>query len=91
MTTLASSKVEPADDSTIEKQIYSIVDRYKEFLPVDNDRYRLAYTLVKFINGEGDAPEIAVKTNKLTFNGITAKELAEKLTEDLQSVKNPND
>ncbi len=89
MTTLNASPVKPADEKSVEKQVYSIVERYKENIPIDNDRNRLAFTLVKYILGEGDAPEMAVKVNKLTLTGITEKELAKKLANDLKSVEKP--
>lgn len=73
--------------STIsEEKIYAIVEKFNDNLPIENDRYRLGYCLYKFANGEGDAPEIIVKTNKLTLEGISEKELAEKLSEELKLI-----
>ncbi len=87
MTTLPESPVEKAPADSIESQVYAIVDRYKEFMPITNDRYRLAFSLYKYLIGEGDEPYTAVRENKLTLEGITEKELAEKLSEDLKTVK----
>lgn len=72
---------------SLEKKVYAIVEKYKNNLPIENDRYRLGYCLFKFMNGEGDSPEITVKTNKLTLEGITEKELGEKLASELQELK----
>ncbi len=90
MTTLNASQVQPADPKSVEKQVYSIVERYKEYLPIENDRNRLAFTLVKYLTENGDAPAIVVKVNKLTLEGMTESELATKLEEDLKSVELPD-
>lgn len=86
MTTKAAAPVQPADESSLEKKVYSVVDRYKEYLPVENDRYRLAYALYKYVTGEGDEPAITVKTNRLTLEGITEQELADNLAKDLKDL-----
>ncbi len=87
MTTLPESPVQKAPADSIESQVYGIVDRYKENIPIMNDRNRLSFALYKYMTGEGDEPFTAVRENKLTLEGITEKELAEKLSEDLKSVK----
>lgn len=87
MTTLPASQVKPAEGNSLEKKVYSLVDRYKEYLPIENDRYRLAFALYKYMTGEGDEPSITIKTNKLNLEGITQNELAEKLSVDLNDLK----
>ena len=72
---------------SIEKQVYSIVEDLKEYIHLPNDRNRLAYCLYKYVNGEGDVPEILVKSTKINFTGITEKELTSKLNEALKTVK----
>ncbi len=72
---------------SIERQVYAIVDEFKNNIPVPNDRNRLAYCLYKYVNGEGDSPEILVKTTKIKIEGISEKELAKKLKEKVSSVK----
>jgi hypothetical protein len=71
----------------IERQVYAIVDEFKNNIPVPNDRNRLAFCLYKYVNGEGDSPEILVKTTKIKIEGISEKELAKKLKEKVSSVK----
>jgi len=71
----------------IEKQVYTIVDEFKDNIPVPNDRNRLAFCLYKYVNGEGDAPEILVETTKIKIKGISEKELAIKLNEKVSMVK----
>lgn len=77
----------PFPDDSIEKQVYNIVDELKAYIPVENDRYRLGFGLYKYMTGEGDAPEILVQSSKIKIEGISAQELAGKLTEKLKSVK----
>ena len=72
---------------SLEKQVYSIVDEFKDNIPVPNDRNRLAFCLYKYVNGEGDAPEILVKTTKIQIEGISEKELVSKLNEKVSTVK----
>ena len=74
-------------DLSIERQVYAIVDKFKDNIPVPNDRNRLAFCLYKYVNGEGDSPEILVKTTKIKIEGISEKELGIKLKEKISSVK----
>jgi hypothetical protein len=87
MTTLTSPGTNKFPDSSVEKQVYNIVEDLKDYLPIMNDRNRLGFCLYKFIKGEGDSPEIVVKTNKLTIEGITAEELASKISTKLNQIK----
>lgn len=72
---------------TIERQVYTIVDEFKDNIPLPNDRNRLAFCLYKYVKGEGDSPEILVKTTKIKIKGISEKELGEKLKEKVYLVK----
>jgi hypothetical protein len=87
MTTLPPPGVNPAPDQSIEKKVYAIVDKYKDHLPVVNDRYRLGFTLYKFVKGEGDPPEVLVKSTKIRLEGISEAEFATKLSEELKKIK----
>ena len=87
MTTLPPPGVNPASDQSIEKKVYAIVDKFKEHLPVVNDRYRLGFTLFKFVKGEGDPPEVLVKSTKIKLEGISEAEFAKKLSEELKKLK----
>jgi hypothetical protein len=87
MTTLPESPVQKAPADSIESQVYGIVERYKENIPTPSERYRLAFALYKYMIGEGDEPFTTVKANKLSLRGISEKELAEKLSEDLKTVR----
>ena len=79
----------PFPPDSLEKQVYNIIEKYREYIPRENDRNRLGYSFVKFMEGEGDPPLITVRNNKLILEGITELELARKIEEDLKSVKIP--
>ena len=87
MTTLPSPGTNKFPDDSVEKQVYNIVDRMREYLPVMNDRNRLGFCLYKFMKGEGDTPEVIVKTNKLVIKGISPEELASKISGELNKIK----
>ena len=86
MSTLPPPATEKFPHSSIEKQCYDLVDKIKEFILITNDRNRLGFNLVKFVQGEGDAPEILVKSTKIKLEGISHKDLAVKLSEELKSI-----
>lgn len=87
MTSLAPSPVKHFPESSIEKKVYNLIDTFAEFLPIPNDRNRLSFCLLKYLKGEGDKPEILVKTQKLKIEGISKKELAEKLSAGLVEIQ----
>ncbi len=71
---------------SLEKKVYNVIEQFSTYIPVINDRYRLGYNLVKYKQGVGDAPAIAVKSAKLNLTGISEKELAEKLQLELDKI-----
>ena len=86
MATLPSPKTKEFSQSSIEKKVYKIVELFSEHLPVTNDRNRLAFGLYKFLSGEGDPPEVLVRSSKLKLKGITYDELAKKISEELKKI-----
>ncbi len=87
MTTLPPPITKEFSPKTIEKKVYNLVENFKEFIPTTNDRYRLAFSLLKYLKGEGDEPLISVKSNKLKLNGITESDLAKKIEEELNKIR----
>lgn len=87
MTTLTPAGIREFPEDSLEKKIYSMVDSLDQYLPVPNDRNRLSYCLFKYIKGEGDAPAVLMRTQKLTINNISANELAAKLDAELDKIK----
>lgn len=87
MSTLPPSKVKQFSEDSLEKQIYSMVDSLEENIPIMNDRNRLAFALLNFLRGKGDAPNITVRNNKLTLNNITREELSSLIDSKLAEIK----
>lgn len=87
MTTLPPPKVKKAPEDSLESKVYTMVETFKEYIPTPNDRNRLSYCLFKYLNGEGDAPKILLKTSKINYEGISKEELAKKLDEELIKIK----
>ena len=87
MSTLPPPKVKKAPEDSLESKVYSMVETFKEYIPTPNDRNRLSYCLFKYLNGEGDAPKILLKTSKINYEGISKEELAKKLDEELLKIK----
>ena len=87
MSTLPPPKVKKAPEDSLESKVYTMVETFKEYIPIPNDRNRLSYCLFKYLNGEGDAPKILLKTSKINYEGISKEELAKKLDEELSKIK----
>ena len=87
MSTLPPPKVKKAPEDSLESKVYSMVETFKEYIPIPNDRNRLSYCLFKYLNGEGDAPIFLLKTSKINYEGISKEELAKKLDEELLKIK----
>ena len=87
MTTLPPSNVSQFPEDSIEKKVYLIAENLAEYIPIMNDRNRLGYNLYKYMNGEGDAPEIIVSNAKLTVENISLDELAKKINQELEKIK----
>ena len=87
MSTLPPPSVKKSSDDSLESKVYSVVENLKDYIPVMNDRNRLGFGLYKFIKGEGDKPEVLVKTSKLNVKGITLEKLVEKINAELSKLK----
>ena len=86
MSTLQPPATKFFPEDSLEKQVYNIVEKYKENIPIANDRNRLGFNLVKYKQGEGDSPEILVKSAKIQIEGITPQQLAQKLSDELKNI-----
>jgi hypothetical protein len=87
MTTLPPPSTRNFPEDSLEKKVYNIVERLSEYLPILNDRNRLGFSLYKYLKGEGDSPEILVKSTKIKVAGITAEELADKIKYELSKIE----
>lgn len=87
MTTLPPPATKQFPEDSIEKKVYEIVESFSKHLPIMNDRNRLAFSLYKYVKGEGDHPAILVNSTKVKIEGITAEELASKLAAEIEKIK----
>jgi hypothetical protein len=87
MTTLPPPKTKKFPEDSLEKQVYQVVENLSDYVPVVNDRNRLGFNLYKYMKGEGDKPEIIVKTSKIKVKGINLEELAGKIKSELEKIK----
>lgn len=86
MTTLPPPAVKLFPDNSLEKKVYTIVQKFSDNIPIINDRNRLGYCLYKYMKGEGDKPEVLVNSTKIKIAGITKEELAKKLNDELANI-----
>ena len=87
MTSLTPPTVKAFPENSIEKKVYSIIESLIEYIPIMNDRNRLGFVLVKYMNGEGDSPLTSIKNAKLKLKGISETDLARKVTDELNLIK----
>jgi len=86
MSTLPPPSTKKFPEDSLESKVYKIVEDLKEYLPILNDRNRLGFSLFLYMKGEGDKPEVLVKTLKLTLNNISEEELAIKINDKLMKL-----
>jgi len=86
MSTLPSPGTNMFPDDSIEKQVYNIIGKLSNYLPVLNDRYRLGYSLYKYMQGEGDNPAITLRNVKVKIEGISMEELAKIISLELEKI-----
>ena len=86
MTTLPPPGIKEFPESSLEKQVYNIVESLAEFIPVPNDKNRLGFGLYKFMKGEGDPPGVLLRSAKIKVTGITLDELASKIDSELKKI-----
>jgi hypothetical protein len=84
---MAAPEVRKFPEDSLESKVYNMVDKYSEYIPIPNDRNRLAYSIVKYIQGEGDAPIVLVKSTKIKIEGISPEQLAGKLDSEAANIK----
>lgn len=87
MSTLTPSTVKEFPENSHEKKVYNLVESLSEYLPIMNDRNRLAFALLNYLNGHGDPPNITVRNNKLTLSNISQEELSKIIESKLSELK----
>jgi hypothetical protein len=86
MTTLSPPGTKEFPETSLEKQVYNIVEAFAKYIPIVNDKNRLGFGLYKFMKGEGDPPKVLLKSTKIRINGITVDELAVKIDAELKKI-----
>jgi hypothetical protein len=86
MSTLPPPATQKFPEDSTEKKIYNLVERFAEYLPLPNDRNRLAFNLYKYVTGQGDKPEVIILNAKLNLKGISPEDFAVKLTEEIKKI-----
>ena len=81
MTTKTTASVKEANPDEPVKKIYSMVEEFKEVIPITNERYRLAYCVNKFFNGETNSLKDALTSANPESCTIERKELLKQLTD----------
>ena len=79
------TKLFPED--SLEKKVYNTVDKFREYLPIENERNRLGFALFKYVTNEGYEPRITLKSNKVKLEGITLEDLAQKIKIEIDKIK----
>jgi len=87
MTTLPAPELKKFDENSIESKVYTFIDTLDEYIVTPNDRYRMSYGVIKFLEGDGDAPEVLVHSTKVNITGISADDLAAKIAEGISNFK----
>jgi hypothetical protein len=87
MSTLPPPNTKKFPESSQEKKAYNLVEQFAEYLPIANDRNRLGFGIYKYLDGEGDPPDILLKSSKLIIEGISLDELAKKISDELEKLK----
>jgi len=86
MTTLTPPGTIQFPDSSLEKKVYNIVESFANHIPITNDKNRLGYCLFKFMKGEGDPPNVALRSAKIKVVGISVDDLAKKIDTELKNI-----
>lgn len=86
MTTLPPPATKLFPEDSLEKKCYNIAESLKDYIPIMNERYRLGFNLYRYMKGEGDPPEVFIKTAKIKFENISREELIEKINTAVKSL-----
>ncbi len=87
MSTLPPSPVKKFSEDSLEKKVYSYIDSLEKYIPLMNDRNRLSFSLLNYLKGEGDPPDITIRNNKLHIKNTNQSELAKMIEDKLPELK----
>ncbi|MEJ5352252.1 MAG: hypothetical protein WHS65_11755 [Melioribacteraceae bacterium] len=86
MTTLPPPATKLFPEDSLEKKCYNIAESLKDYIPIMNERYRLGFNLYRYMKGEGDPPEVFIRTAKIKFENISREELVEKINNAIKLI-----
>lgn len=65
------------------KEIYALVEDYKQYIPLRSDRYRLSYNLYNYAVGKGDPPDKVIRSSRIIISDISKSDFIELLYKDI--------
>jgi len=87
MTTLPPPHIKQFGNDTPEKKAYNLAASFENYLPLPNDRNRLGFNIYRNLIGEGETPEVIVKSGKYQLKGIDKEEFIKILKEEIAKLK----
>ena len=81
MTTKTPASVKGANPDEPIKKIYIMVEEFKDVIPIMNERYRLAYCMNQFFEGETNSIKDALTSANPESCTIEREELLKQLTD----------
>jgi len=81
MTTKTPPSVKQAGSDEPVKKIYEMVEEFKDVIPITNERYRLAYCVNKFFNGESNSLKESLTSANPESCTIERNDLLKQLTD----------
>lgn len=86
MTTKPPPKIKQEQENSAVKKIYTMLEEFKDVLPVSNDRYRIGFCLYRYYTGEAGSVKEALSSAAPITCKIDLKELGEKINEKYNSL-----
>ena len=86
MTTKPPASVKAADENSPTKRIYSMVEEFKDIIPVTNERYRLAFCINKYFEGEANSLKEVLISAKPESSTVEFNELLSMITKKYETL-----
>lgn len=86
MSTANAAGIMHFPENSLEKKVYSLIDKYQQYLPVDSDRYRFSLGLFNYLSEKGDRPEVLIKSSKVNLVGISEKNFIEIINKEIENI-----
>ncbi len=86
MTTKPPASVKKAEENSPTKKIYTMVEEFKDIIPVANDRNRLAFFLHRFYTGETGSIKEAISACKPESSTVDMDHLEKMISEKYENL-----